>query len=211
MTIFFLVATALAWLAVMLPAARRARRSTPYLSAETFKRRMNLVAPARARIARYVPEPAPRPTSSGRYVVVPKVRDPESERHERDRRRVLAEHRRREREAARRAAAARQVGARREGAAPAGRPGARDAARRHRRRQAFCTLLGWAGISLLIALVAGGGWWEVHLLADLVVALYAIALAENRRRRAETLRKVRSIEGRRAPQAAFQWVEERRA
>ena len=62
LTLFFLGLLALAWIAVFLPAALRARRSAPLSTAERFKRRMSLLAP----------RTGPR---SGRWIVVPESYD----------------------------------------------------------------------------------------------------------------------------------------
>jgi hypothetical protein len=62
LTALFLGVLALAWVAVFLPAALRARQASPLSTAERFKRRMQLIAPA-ARRAR------------GRWVVVPESYD----------------------------------------------------------------------------------------------------------------------------------------
>ncbi|MGI8775714.1 MAG: hypothetical protein ACR2KQ_12050 [Actinomycetota bacterium] len=59
MTLVFFVVLALAWAAVFVPAAIRARQGTPYSSAERFKRGMDRIAPGFG--------------SSGRWVVVPRV------------------------------------------------------------------------------------------------------------------------------------------
>ena len=56
----FLGLLALAWIAVFLPAALRARRSAPLSTAERFKRRMSLIAPR---------------ASGGRWIVVPESYD----------------------------------------------------------------------------------------------------------------------------------------
>lgn len=61
LTAVFLVALAAAWVAVFLPAAMRARQTTPYSTAERFKRRMQLIAPRSGR--------------GGRWVVVPESND----------------------------------------------------------------------------------------------------------------------------------------
>lgn len=60
LTLFFLVALGSAWLAVLLPAAMRARRTTPLSSAQRFKKGMQLIAP-------------PPATSSGRWIVSPRA------------------------------------------------------------------------------------------------------------------------------------------
>jgi len=61
LTIVFLGLLALAWIAVFLPAALRARQSAPLTTAERFKRRMSLIAP--------------RAVGSGRWIVVPESYD----------------------------------------------------------------------------------------------------------------------------------------
>jgi len=65
LTLVFLAALAVAWIAVILPAALRARRVAPLSAAERFKRRMQLIAPAPMR-GRWVLVPASRsrPASS---------------------------------------------------------------------------------------------------------------------------------------------------
>lgn len=65
----FLVILVVAWAVVVLPAMLRARSSTPLVAAERFKRRMEMIAPARAH--------------AGRWVVVPKVHAPRSRSHKR--------------------------------------------------------------------------------------------------------------------------------
>jgi hypothetical protein len=60
LTLVFLAALAVAWIAVILPALLRARQTTPLSAAERFKRRMQLIAPKPAR---------------GRWVVVPESRN----------------------------------------------------------------------------------------------------------------------------------------
>ncbi|MFN2525231.1 MAG: hypothetical protein ABR505_03060 [Actinomycetota bacterium] len=56
MTAVILVVLALAWIAMLGPATVRAKRSTPLSAAQSFKRRMALIAPH---------------SSSGRWVLVP--------------------------------------------------------------------------------------------------------------------------------------------
>jgi membrane protein implicated in regulation of membrane protease activity len=56
LTFVFLGLLALAWIAVFLPAALRARRTAPLSTAERFKRRMSLIAPR---------------AGHGRWIVVP--------------------------------------------------------------------------------------------------------------------------------------------
>lgn len=60
MTYWFLLVLALAWIAVFLPAAMRARQNAPLSTAERFRRRMELIAPT---------------ASKGRWVVVPESGD----------------------------------------------------------------------------------------------------------------------------------------
>lgn len=60
MTLVFLGLLALAWIAVFLPAALRARQSAPLSTAERFKRRMSLIAPR---------------AGTGRWIVVPESHD----------------------------------------------------------------------------------------------------------------------------------------
>lgn len=59
MTGFFLAFLTIAWLAIVVPAGLRARETTPFSTAERFKRRMQLIAP-RAYNGRWVVVPAPR-------------------------------------------------------------------------------------------------------------------------------------------------------
>lgn len=56
MTLVFLAILALAWIAVFLPALMKAREAAPISTAQRFKQRLELIAPAR---------------TSGRWVVVP--------------------------------------------------------------------------------------------------------------------------------------------
>jgi hypothetical protein len=56
LTIWFLAFLAVAWIVVYLPAARRARHSSPWPAAQRFKRRMRLISPH---------------TSAGRWIVIP--------------------------------------------------------------------------------------------------------------------------------------------
>lgn len=62
MTLLFLVLLGLAWIAVFLPAAARARQGTPLSTAERFRRRMQLIAP-------------PPAGTKGRWIVVPESTD----------------------------------------------------------------------------------------------------------------------------------------
>jgi hypothetical protein len=60
LTYWFLLVLALAWIAVFLPAAMRARQNAPLSTSERFRRRMELIAPR---------------ASAGRWVVVPESGD----------------------------------------------------------------------------------------------------------------------------------------
>ena len=60
MTLVFLGLLALAWIAVFLPAALRARQTAPLSTAERFRRRMSLIAPR---------------AGTGRWIVVPESYD----------------------------------------------------------------------------------------------------------------------------------------
>lgn len=60
LTYWFLLVLALAWIAVFLPAAMRARQNAPLSTADSFRRRMELIAPR---------------ASAGRWVVVPEAGD----------------------------------------------------------------------------------------------------------------------------------------
>ena len=79
MTYWFLLVLALAWIAVFLPAAMRARQNAPLSTSERFRRRMELIAPR---------------ASAGRWVVVPESEDRLAGRSfrkgQRTRRRILA-------------------------------------------------------------------------------------------------------------------------
>jgi hypothetical protein len=83
LTGLFLAILAIAWIAVFLPAALRARRATPYSSAQRFKRRMRLIAPPRP----------PGRRAGGRWVVVPEATEQRARaafrRGQRRRRRIL--------------------------------------------------------------------------------------------------------------------------
>lgn len=57
MTLVFLIVLGLAWAAVFVPAAVRARQRTPYSSAERFSRGMGLLAKPTLRRGRYVVMP----------------------------------------------------------------------------------------------------------------------------------------------------------
>jgi hypothetical protein len=79
LTYWFLLVLALAWIAVFLPAAMRARQNAPLSTSERFRRRMELIAPR---------------ASAGRWVVVPEAGDRLAGRSfrkgQRTRRRILA-------------------------------------------------------------------------------------------------------------------------
>lgn len=78
MTLVFFVVLALAWAAVFVPAAVRARQSTPYSSAERFKRGMDRIAPTLGSTGRWVVMPAvpggPRARTSYRRMQMRRVR-----------------------------------------------------------------------------------------------------------------------------------------
>ena len=138
LTLIFLGLLALAWIAVFLPAALRARQSAPLTTAERFKRRMNLIAPR---------------AGAGRWIVVPESYD----------RLALSSFRRGQR----------------------------------RRTKILIALLAAAVLTGMVAVVNGGGAWEVHLAVDLSLGLYVALLVEAKRRRSETVTKLRSLESRR--------------
>ena len=54
LTVFFLIALAILWVAVLVPAMVRARASTPLSSARRFRARMDLIAPPGPRAGRWV-------------------------------------------------------------------------------------------------------------------------------------------------------------
>jgi len=87
---------------------------------------------------------------------------------------------------------------------PHDRPASRSFRRaRDRRLRIFVTLIGAAGASALLALVAGGGMWEVNLALDASLALYVALLLEAKRRREERERKVHRMASRR-PEVSFE-------
>ena len=59
MTLWFLAFLAVAWIVVYIPAAWRARQTSPFPAVQRFKRRMRLISPK---------------TSAGRWIVVPGAR-----------------------------------------------------------------------------------------------------------------------------------------
>ena len=139
LTLIFLGLLALAWIAVFLPAALRARQSAPLTTAERFKRRMNLIAPR---------------AGAGRWIVVPESYD----------RLAMSSFRRGQR----------------------------------RRTKILIALLAAALLTGIVAVFNGGGSWEVHLAVDLSLGLYVALLIEAKRRRAESVTKLRTLESRRA-------------
>ena len=143
MTLIFLGLLALAWIAVFLPAALRARQSAPLTTAERFKRRMSLIAPR---------------AGAGRWIVVPESYD----------RLAMSSFRRGQR----------------------------------RRTKILIALLAAAALTGLVAVLNGGGAWEVHLAVDASLALYVALLIEAKRRRAERMTKLRPIQRRRVTSAA---------
>jgi membrane protein implicated in regulation of membrane protease activity len=76
------------------------------------------------------------------------------------------------------------------------------ASRKQLHRQALGVLLTLAGWSGIAALFLGGGYWELHLAIDASIGLYAVYLAEERRRAIERATKVRTLRRRpaRVPQ-----------
>jgi hypothetical protein len=83
-----------------------------------------------------------------------------------------------------------------------------QASRSHRRGQQrrlhiFVSLVAAAGLSGAVALLAGGGMWEVNLALDASLALYVSLLLEAKRRREERERKVHTMATRRA-QVSFE-------
>ena len=147
MTLIFLGLLALAWIAVFLPAALRARQSAPLTTAERFKRRMNLIAPR---------------AGTGRWIVVPESYD----------RLAMSSFRRGQR----------------------------------RRTRILIALLAASALTGFVAIFVGSAAWEVHLAVDLSLGLYVALLIEAKRRRADSLSKLRSLEARRTartPEVTF--------
>jgi hypothetical protein len=54
LTVFFLIALAILWVAVLVPAMLRARASTPLSSTQRFRARMDLIAPPGPRAGRWI-------------------------------------------------------------------------------------------------------------------------------------------------------------
>jgi hypothetical protein len=96
-----------------------------------------------------------------------------------------------------------------EGPAPAGLgravnhkeelPKREDVPRSVRKERAvlFHVLVAAAVVTLVLAVVRQGGWWEIHTATDLTLAIYVAGLLEAQRRRIERRAKVRSITTRR--------------
>ena len=139
MTTLFLVVLVLAWIALILPAAWRARQTAPFSATERFRKRLELIAP--------------RATSQGRWIVVPQSRD------------------RLERASFRRG-------------------------QRRRKRILFALIAGVVATAIAAPLV-GGPMWELQILLDVSLALYVVLLVVAKQRRAELVRKLRSMETRR--------------
>jgi membrane protein implicated in regulation of membrane protease activity len=75
-----------------------------------------------------------------------------------------------------------------------------------RRTKILIALMAAAAFTGLVAVFFGGATWEVHLAADLSLAIYAALLIEAKRRRTEQLTKLRSLETRRTsrvPEVTF--------
>jgi hypothetical protein len=139
LTTLFLVVLVLAWIALIIPAAWRARQTAPFSATERFRKRLELMAP--------------RATSQGRWIVVPQSRD------------------RLERASFRRG-------------------------QRRRKRILFALIAGVVATGIA-APVVGGPMWELQILLDLSLALYVVLLVVAKQRRAEVVRKLRSMESRR--------------
>lgn len=69
-----------------------------------------------------------------------------------------------------------------------------------RRTRILIALLAAASLTGLVAIFSGGGAWEVHLAVDLSLGLYVALLIEAKRRRADTVTKIRSLGARRSAQ-----------
>ena len=67
-----------------------------------------------------------------------------------------------------------------------------------RRTKILIALLAAALLTGIVAVFNGGGSWEVHLAVDLSLGLYVALLIEAKRRRAESVTKLRTLESRRA-------------
>jgi Flp pilus assembly protein TadB len=66
-----------------------------------------------------------------------------------------------------------------------------------RRLRIFVGLVAAAGLSFVLAVIAGGSVWEVNIAFDLSLASYVALLLETQRRRLERSQKVRSLDMRR--------------
>jgi hypothetical protein len=152
LTLVFLGLLALAWIAVFLPAAVRARQTAPLSTAERFKRRMSLIAPR---------------GGVGRWIVVPESHD---------------------------------------------RLAATSFRRGQRTRRRILSGLAVASVlTLIVAVFAGGGTWEVHLAVDASLALYVALLLEAKRRREEQVSKLRTLASRRPARPKLTFEEPVRA
>ena len=142
MTTLFLVVLVLAWIALIIPAAWRARQTAPFSATERFRKRLELIAP--------------RATSQGRWIVVPQSRD------------------RLERASFRRG--------------------------QRRRKQILFALIAGVVATAIAAPLVGGPVWELQILLDASLALYVVLLVVAKQRRAELVRKLRTMEaGARTP------------
>ena len=140
MTTLFLVVLVLAWIALILPAAWRARQTAPFSATQRFRKRLDLIAP--------------KATSQGRWIVVPQSRD------------------RLERASFRRG--------------------------QRRRRRILLALIAGVVVSAVVAPIVGGPVWELQILLDASLALYAVLLVVAKQRRAELVKRLRSMESRRS-------------
>ena len=75
-----------------------------------------------------------------------------------------------------------------------------------RRTKVLIGLIAAAVLTGVIALLTGGGSWEVHLGMDALLALYVALLLETKRRRDERATKLRSLAARRKvrPEITFE-------
>ncbi|MDP9234958.1 MAG: hypothetical protein M3P01_10485 [Actinomycetota bacterium] len=135
MTTLFLVVLVLAWIALIIPAAWRARQTAPFSATERFRKRLDLMAP--------------RATSQGRWIVVPQSRD------------------RLERASFRRG--------------------------QRRRRRILIALIAGVIASAIAAPIVEGAVWEVQICLDVSLALYVVLLVVAKQRRAEVVKKLRTM------------------